>query len=215
MDAIESDLNQAIVRLNASPHFKGYRVDHMTISDTMVVSVYYDNQEQPVDPSSINAAGTAGLLTQKLIRTAARGNPGFAFRGAIVLGQHFCEKGRILGPAVDRCAELYEQPEGSFIILDPAYGLPDDPSEHHDTSNVFSYYAVPLKKHGPVNLAVVDPLEELTDRQSKLLRSQLLATFDRDKDRIDVLCKRQNTKAFLDHVAGRRPDRNEGDSASP
>jgi hypothetical protein len=128
------------------------------------------------------------------IRDAAEAATPLIFRGVIHVGELFVDGNIYIGPAINEAQELYEQAQGAFVWLTPAAArLP-----YHDVGQDHQglvWYDVPTKM-GTLRTRVVSPFFYAAPEH---VGPPICHGFEvvMDSDKVDVVVKRQNTRAFL------------------
>jgi hypothetical protein len=143
----------------------------------------------------------AGVCIGSFLRAAAESALPFAFRGVITVGEAIVEDENIyIGAAFSEAAELYEAADGAFVWLSPS-------ASNIHVNRVgrrhggFVRYPVPLKGGRIIDALVVSPYIDTlpTSDAGQKIRDGIAQAMA--GDRLDIVVKRQNTMAFLDHVA--------------
>jgi hypothetical protein len=148
------------------------------------------------------AVKTAAHLTAVLRRRALSSSPAFALRGAIAFGDFGMTERFIIGEAVDDAAQLHARAHGAFVALTASADALQQVQHWHARSPL-TYYDVPLKRRGGVQLlhtrAVVPFGDQETDEHRERLFEQLQATFTSDDALLkhDVEEKKTNTLSLI------------------
>lgn len=177
------------------------------VSDTIIVAVTIrgsalpEYPERPVHRAMLSAA----LIASHLMRSALDGIPPLLFRGCMAAGRMNIDGDFLIGPAVDEAAAHFEQSDGPFFWMAPsALHIVDEYAEtlfERFEPNIMIRYPIPMKK-GMVAQTLVHHYFGFTQAHDKwvLTREKLIKAFGPDL-RPDILKKRDNTLAFLDHVS--------------
>lgn len=135
----------------------------------------------------------------RTLRDCAIGSVPLIFRGTIASGDFLIDQNLILGQAVDDAAELMDEADAAIVwFAPPGFSEPTDRQVEH-----YLDYEVPLHRGGTVKAQAVNPFFGCHDRdQIDAVLAGMLRAFG-DSARIDIVIKRQNTEAFLNHARAR------------
>jgi hypothetical protein len=209
-------IDNALRKLNDVPPglralFPGAHVRALALSDTVVVAASFDHRKNAADNEFLREAASPMLqravmdVVQRVYQSAALGPVPLAFRGAVAVGELLVEESFLVGPAVDRCAELMSLPEAACVFLDPA--APSWNSDH-----CFSY-ELELKGVGRLEVPVVNPLGGCAPDRARLVTEGVLRAFGDPTD-LGVLKKKQNTfDLFRRARQDVRPERTSADTS--
>jgi hypothetical protein len=179
------------------------------LSDTVFLGVVHKSSaelqsgasEEMLDAFAVNAAAR---FIANAIRLAARGEPAWAYRGAIAVGDFETEPSSsfFVGPAVDEAAECMNAAQGGFVWVTPRARSIVVAANAGTGGSPLTQWRVPLKGRGELDTFVVSPFEAQNAADRRQTLSDILATFNRPT--LDVAIKKQNTERFLLHDLERR-----------
>jgi hypothetical protein len=172
------------------------------MSDTIAVAASYDPGRRADSDFLQHAAGpllqrAVMEVTQRVYQSASVGSPPLALRGAVAMGELIVQESFLVGPAVDRAAELMNLPEAACVFLDPA--APSWSSDH-----CFSF-ELPLKTIGRLSVPVMNPLGGCSQATAERIKRGLLKAFGKNPSDLSVLAKRSNTEALLKQAMAHTP----------
>jgi hypothetical protein len=179
------------------------------ISDTIIVAVTIRGSASPGYPDRLvhRAMLSAVLIASHLMDSALDGIPPFLFRGCMAAGRMNIDGDFMIGPAVDEAAGFFEQSDGPFFWMAPsALHIVDEYAETFFDRIEPIYmirYPVPMKNGTTMPTLVHHYFGlGLTLNHDKwvLTRQKLIQAFGTEL-RQDIVRKRHNAVAFLDHVS--------------
>jgi hypothetical protein len=199
-EAVLKDVEHLLQSLSQVEQLKGNpvpkaQVRALFLSDTIAIAASIPEEQVSEDAHRHELQATflqmtVADLAARAFRAAVLGEPPIALRGAIATGRFHIEENFLIGPAVDRAANLMDLPDGAFVWVDPA-------SPAHIITEVCGRYDIPLKGVGPLDAAVVDPVFGIDEKTGEKIHLRALQAFGAKADDVTVLMKRQHTDEFL------------------
>lgn len=179
------------------------------ISDTIIVAVTIRGSASPGYPDRLvhRAMLSAVLIASHLMDSALDGTPPLLFRGCVAAGRMNIDGDFMIGPAVDEAAGFFEQSDGPFFWMAPsALHIVDEYAETFFDRIEPIYmirYPVPMKNGTTMPTLVHHYFglrRNLNHDKWVLKRRRLIQAFGTEL-RPDIVRKRHNAVAFLDHVS--------------
>jgi hypothetical protein len=209
-ERLEGEYRARLERELGGPNYEGIRTDDNAIhdisvaflSDTVVVAVIPKEDRLADEPRAlakfmlIVACRFAGIA----VRMGAEINPGWSYRGCVSFGDIAIHpRGSFfVGEAVDSAAELFETPDGAFIMLTPTAAALFDDGFPGLVGGIppLTGHRVPLKDGRHLETLVVSPFDvDTSPEEAKHITEAILGTFSTPG--LDVAIKRQNTERWL------------------
>lgn len=179
------------------------------ISDTIIVAVTIRGSASPGYPDRLvhRAMLSAVLIASQLMDSALDGTPPLLFRGCMAAGRMNIDGDFMIGPAVDEAAGFFEQSDGPFFWMAPsALHIVDEYAETFFDRIEPIYmirYPVPMKNRTTMSTLVHHYFGlGLTLNHDRWVRKRqkIIQVFGTELRR-DIVRKRNNAVAFLDHVS--------------
>jgi hypothetical protein len=180
------------------------------LSDTVVVTAMFDAHGAHGTPTQRQVVTGLAWVVAAIITQAAILDPPLAYRGCITAGKLLAEDAFFVGQAIDDAGDLMEAADAAVVWLAPSAEsiFPDDQMTVEERSVLFRS-DVPLKNGKAIAAQVVNPFAYATEESDyEALQHRLLATFERDRNRLDVTIKRQQTQRLLSRAREVRSELN-------
>ncbi len=200
LERIQDEVKAVEDKFNSQHCDMPIKAQILLISDTVAISIQYENDESLINNTYksylVRAASLSVVGIQKLFLAE---KPRIVLRGCITYGDHVVVKNFIIGPAVDEAANYYEIAEGALVWLHRSAGIHYSQANllQDDIHSLFIPYDMPLKTGARLKSLVLNPLylENSADGRRVIIEGYLEAM--QGVDRIDVWLKGQNTLDFL------------------
>jgi len=164
------------------------KITTLFLSDTIVIAVGAPQARAKQSEAFFRHGSVqqAGYVVGRAIAAAALVDPPICYRGAITSGEYYIDGNFLVGPAIDRAAELMDAADAGVVRIDPK----DDFLRYTKPLAMpgFVPAAVPLKDGRSIQTTFIDPMWWYREH-AKRIREGITRSFDRAGSSPSIHCR--------------------------